>query len=107
MSNLIQDHPYAIGPKWLIGLQSELLCFTHHNPIEMLIHLRTNGATLQNINIQELTSTLDSARNPTKNHATKFKSNDKVKQQLTKVGVPLNPKHHGKCSGIFNAAMHE
>jgi hypothetical protein len=59
----------AIDPKWLEGFRSKRLGFTHRTPIELLNHLRSNGATLDDTNIQELISTMDKAWNPTKNPA--------------------------------------
>ncbi|KAL7476277.1 hypothetical protein ACHAW6_002153, partial [Cyclotella cf. meneghiniana] len=60
----------AIDPERLAGLHSECLGFTHHTPIKILNHLCSNGATLDNIDIQELIITMDNAWNPTKNPAT-------------------------------------
>eukprot|EP00804_Cyclotella_cryptica_P003006 CCRYP_006011-RA/>CCRYP_006011-RA protein AED:0.39 eAED:0.39 QI:0/0/0/1/1/1/2/0/328 len=60
----------AIDPEWLAGLHSERLGFTHCTPIELLNHLRSNGAALDDVNIQELISTMDMAWNPTENLAT-------------------------------------
>ena len=80
----------AINPEWLAGLCSKHLGFTHHTPIELLNHLRSNGATLDDVDIQELISTMDNAWNPTKNPATKFECDDKIEQQLKKVGTPAD-----------------
>ena len=71
------------------GLHSEHLGFIHRTPIKILNHLCSNGATLDYVDIQELISTMDNAWNPTKNPATKFERNDKIKQQLVKVGILL------------------
>ena len=84
------------------GLRSEFLGFTHRTPIKMITHLCSNSATLDDIDIQELTSTIDSALNSTKNPATKFKRNDKIEQQLEKVGISENPQHH---LALFKAAI--
>ncbi|KAL7480144.1 hypothetical protein ACHAW6_005850 [Cyclotella cf. meneghiniana] len=92
----------AIDPKWLAGLCSKLLGFTHCTPIEMLTHLHLKGATLDDVDIQELISTMDSAWNPTKNPATKFEHDDRIKQQIEKVGIPANPQ---LCLAFFKAAI--
>ncbi|KAL7475506.1 hypothetical protein ACHAW6_001416, partial [Cyclotella cf. meneghiniana] len=60
----------AIDPEWLAGLCSECLGFTHHTPIKILNHLHSNGATLDDVHIQELLSTMDNAWNPTENPVT-------------------------------------
>ena len=92
----------AIDPEWLAGMRNEHLGFTHRTPIELLNHLRSNGATLDNVDIQELISTMDNAWNPTKNPATKFECNDKIKQQLAKVSIPADPH---RCLALFKAAV--
>ena len=104
----------AIDPEWLAGLSSELLRFTHHKLIEMLTHLCSNSTTLDDIEIQELIGIMDSAWNPTENAATKFECDDKIEQQLKKVGIPANPQHRlalfkaaVKCSGTFDPAIHK
>ena len=45
---------------------------------------------------------MDSTWNPTENLATKFEHDDKIKQQLKKVGIPADPYHH---LGLFKIAM--
>ena len=92
----------AIDPEWLAGLRSERLGFTHRTPIELLNHLRSNGATLDDVDIQELISTMDKAWNPTENPATKFERDDKIEQQLMKVGIPADP--HRRLA-LFKAAV--
>ena len=104
----------AIDTKWLAGLNSELLGFTHHTLIVKLTDLCSNGTTLHDVDIQELISTTDRAWNPTKNPATKFEQDDRIKQQLEKVGIPIDPQHRLalfkasiKCTGTFDPAIGE
>ena len=42
----------AINPKWLAGLCSKHLGFTHCTPIKLVNHLCSNVATLDNVDIQ-------------------------------------------------------
>ncbi|KAL7474127.1 hypothetical protein ACHAW6_000119 [Cyclotella cf. meneghiniana] len=81
----------AIDPEWLAGLCSDCLGFTHHTLIKILNHLRSNGATLDDVNIQELISTMYNAWNLTKNPSTKL--------ALFKAAV--------KRSGTFDPAIQE
>jgi hypothetical protein len=104
----------AIDPEWLAGMRSERLGFTHRTPIELLNHLRSNGATLDDVDIQELISTMDNTWNPTENPATKFARDDKIEQQLAKVGIPADPhrrlalfKAAVKRAGTFDPAIRE
>lgn len=104
----------AIDPEWLASLRSERLGFTHRTPIELLTHLRSNGATLDDVDIQELISTMDNAWNPTENPATKFERDDKFEQQLAKVGIPADPQRRlalfkaaVKRAGTFDPAIRE
>ncbi len=80
----------------------------------MLTHLCSNGATLDDVNIQELISTMDGAWNPTENPATKFERDDRIEQKIKKVGIPVDPqqclalfKAAIKCTGTFNLAICE
>eukprot|EP00804_Cyclotella_cryptica_P014408 CCRYP_004763-RA/>CCRYP_004763-RA protein AED:0.42 eAED:0.41 QI:0/-1/0/1/-1/1/1/0/247 len=104
----------AINPEWLAGLRSERLGFTHRTPIELLNHLRSNGVALDDVDIQELISTMDTAWNPTENPATKFKRDVKIEQQLEKAGIPANLHHRlavfrasVKCSGHYDPSICE
>ncbi|KAL7476306.1 hypothetical protein ACHAW6_002177 [Cyclotella cf. meneghiniana] len=79
----------AIDPEWLTGLCSKCLGFTHRTPIEILNHLRSNSATLDDVDIQELISTM-----------------------LEKVGIPVDPHHRlalikaaVKCTDTFNPTI--
>jgi hypothetical protein len=78
----------------------------------MLTHLCANGATLDDVDVQELIRTIDSTWNPTENPATKFEHDNKIEQQLEKFSILLDPlnrlalmKAVIKCAGIFNAAI--
>ena len=82
---------HAIGPKWLAGIKSKIIGFTHRSPKEMLAHLRTNGAIQDNIDVKDLIGKMDMPWNPNKNPATKFERDDMYEQQLTKFGIPANP----------------
>ncbi|KAL7489645.1 hypothetical protein ACHAW6_015928 [Cyclotella cf. meneghiniana] len=62
----------------------------------------SNDATLDNLNIQELISTMDNAWNPTKSPATKFEHDDKIEQQLEKVSIQADSQH---CLALFKAAV--
>jgi len=95
----------ALDPEWLAGLRSKLLGFTHCTPIKMLTHLCSNCATLNDVDVQELISIMDSTWNPTENTDTKFKRDDKIKQQIVKVGIPADPQHAVKHAGNFNPAI--
>jgi hypothetical protein len=92
----------AIDPEWLASLRSKCLGFTNRTPIKLLSHLRSNGATLDDIDIQELISTMDNAWNPTKNPATKFECDDKIEQQLKKAGISADLHHR---LALFGAAV--
>eukprot|EP00804_Cyclotella_cryptica_P014668 CCRYP_012700-RA/>CCRYP_012700-RA protein AED:0.35 eAED:0.34 QI:0/-1/0/1/-1/1/1/0/213 len=72
---------HAIDPEWLAGMRNERLGFTHRTPIELLNHLRSNGATLDDIDIRELISTMDTAWN-TENPTTKFEGSTRSNNSL-------------------------
>lgn len=79
--------------------------------MEMLTRLCTNGATHDDVNIQELNNTMDSSWNHTENPAPKFECNSKIEQKLKKIGIPPNLwqldliKSAVKCSGTFDATI--
>lgn len=76
--------------------------FPHCTPIEVPTHLQTNGATLDNFDIQALISTIDSALNPTEDPATQFECDNKIEQQLKKIGIPPDLQH---CLTLIKAAV--
>jgi len=107
---------HAIDPEWLAGLHSKLLGFTHcslypncnaHSPPHY-------GATLDNVNIQQLISTMDYAWNPTDHPTAKFKRHNKIEQQLKMFGILANSQCHltlikaaVKWLGTFYGANYE
>ena len=68
--------------------------------------------SLNDIDVQELIGIMDSAWSPTENPATKFERDDKIEQQIEKVGIPADPqcrlalfKAAVKHSGTFDPAI--
>ena len=77
----------AVKPEWLKTIKSPTLGFMHKTPKEMLDHLQSGGTELNNDNIAELITKLNTPWEVNKNLATKFARDNKIEKQLAKKGI--------------------
>ena len=104
----------AVDSEWLEAIQSAMLGFTHVMPLAMLTHLQSSGVNLDFIDDTDLMTKLMTTWEVTENPATKFAHDDKIEQQLVKVGLMAQPAlclalamSAFKATGKYNAQIHK
>lgn len=86
--SIIEYETYlGLAEEWLEGIKSEILGFTNKRLKEFIDHLHLIGATLDNIDVSELTNLMNTPLDGMENPATKFARDDKYEKQLAKAGI--------------------
>lgn len=83
-----------IDKEWLEPIKHRTLGFTHKSPREMINHLKTIRADLDDMDITMLSSKMHEPWNPTENPAMWFARLDKYEKELEKAGVQKQPTLH-------------
>ena len=80
-----------VDEEWLEAIKHRTLGFTHKTPREMIEHLESIGAELDDMDITELSTKLHEPWDQIKNPATWFARGDKYEKQLEKAGIKTAP----------------
>lgn len=99
--SIIEYETYlGLAEEWLEGIKSEILGFTHKSPKAKMNHLYLIRATLDNINVSELTNLMNMPWDGLDNPAKKFAKDNKYEKQLAKAVIAAQ---HNLCLDVAKA----
>lgn len=81
----------AVPKEWLAGIKNKYTGVSHLSIIDILSHLKTEGADLEDLDVEELNRKMNEAWSIDETPATYFQRMDEYEEQLAKAGIAAQP----------------